>query len=92
VRATLTAVKETLRRSIHETIDQQGSWLRQVVMGNAYHAVPTNAVALADLRYHVTNLWRRTLRWRGQKGRITWARNHVSTRDRAAKSMASQTA
>jgi RNA-directed DNA polymerase len=78
VRATLAAVKETLRRRMHETIDQQGSWLRQVVMGfNAYHAVPTNAVALADFRYHVTNLWRRTLRWRGQKGKITWARMTV---------------
>jgi RNA-directed DNA polymerase len=78
VRATLTAVKETLRRRMHETIDQQGAWLRQVVMGfNAYHAVPTNFVALADFRYHVTNLWRRTLRWRGQKGKITWRRMTV---------------
>ncbi len=78
VRATLAAVKETLRRRMHETIDQQGAWLRQVVMGfNAYHAVPTNFVALADFRYHVTNLWRRTLRWRGQKGSITWARMTV---------------
>jgi len=78
VRATLAAVKETLRRRMHETIDQQGAWLGQVVMGfNAYHAVPTNFVALADFRYHVTNLWRRTLRWRGQKGKITWARMTV---------------
>jgi RNA-directed DNA polymerase len=78
VRATLAAVKETLRRRMHETIDQQGVWLRQVVMGfNAYHAVPTNLVALADFRYHVTNLWRRTLRWRGQKGKITWRRMAV---------------
>jgi RNA-directed DNA polymerase len=75
VRATLKAVKETLRRRMHETIDQQGAWLRRVVMGfNAYHAVPTNAVALADFRYHVTDLWRRTLRSRGQTGKITWMR------------------
>jgi len=78
VRATVAAVKETLRRRMHETIDQQGAWLRQVVMGfNAYHAVQTNFVARADFRYHVTNLWRRTLPWRGQKGRITWARMTV---------------
>jgi RNA-directed DNA polymerase len=78
VRATLRAVKETLRRRMHETIDQQGAWLRQVVMGfNAYHAVPTNFMALADFRHHVTNLWRRTLRWRGQKGGVTWARMTV---------------
>lgn len=78
VRATLAAVKEALRRRMHETIDRQGAWLRQVVMGfNAYHAVPTNYAALADFRYHVTNLWRRTLRWRGQRGKITWARMTV---------------
>jgi RNA-directed DNA polymerase len=52
--------------------------LRRVVMGfNAYHAVPTNAAALADFRYHVPNLWRRALRWRGQKGKITRRRMTV---------------
>ena len=39
-----------------------------------YHAVPTNARALAVFRHHVTDLWRRTLRRRSQKDRITWAR------------------
>jgi group II intron reverse transcriptase/maturase len=78
VRATLAKVRHTLRQRMHETIDRQGAWLRRVVMGfNAYHAVPTNFVALADFRYHVTDLWRRTLRWRGQKGKITWRRMTV---------------
>jgi hypothetical protein len=75
VRARLQVVKETLRRRMHETIDEQGAWLRRVMMGfNAYHAVPTNAVALADFRHNLADLWRRTLRRRGQKGAVTWER------------------
>lgn len=78
VRARLQAVKEALRRWIHETIDEQGAWLRRVVVGfNAYHAIPTNAAALGDFRYNITNLWKRTLRWRGQKGAVTWKRMTV---------------
>src|SRR5215217_4980466 len=53
----------------------QGRWLRQVVSGSfAYHAVPTNRRALMAFRHHVTDLWRRTLRRRSQKDRLTWAR------------------
>jgi RNA-directed DNA polymerase len=75
VRATLQKVKEALRRRMHETIDEQGAWLRRVAMGfYAYHAVPTNAAALWDFRFHLTDLWRRTLRWRSQKDATTWRR------------------
>jgi group II intron reverse transcriptase/maturase len=78
VRAKLQVVKEELRRRMHETIDEQGAWLRRVLMGfNAYHAVPTNSVALWDFRFNVTNIWRRTLNWRGQKGTVTWKRMTV---------------
>ena len=78
VRAKLQVVKEELRRRMHQTIDEQGAWLRRVVMGfNAYHAVPTNSAALGDFRFNVTNLWRRTLNWRGQKGTVTWQRMTV---------------
>src|SRR5208337_3119025 len=78
VRAKLQVVKETLRRRMHETIDEQGAWLRRVVMGfNAYHAVPTNSAALGDFRFNITNLWRRALCRRGQKGTVTWRRMAV---------------
>jgi RNA-directed DNA polymerase len=78
MRAKLQVVKEQLRRRMHETTDEQGAWLRRVVMGfNAYHAVPTNSVALWDFRFNVTNIWRRTLNWRGQKGTVTWQRMTV---------------
>ena len=53
----------------------QGRWLTQVVNGYfAYHAVPTNRRALMAFRHHVIDLWRRTLRRRSQKDRLTWAR------------------
>ena len=56
-------------------IPEQGKRLGQVLRGYFnYHAVPTNARALAVSRHHVTDLWRRTLRRRSQKDRITWAR------------------
>ena len=43
LRGKLREVKETLRRRLHATIDEQGAWLRQVVRGYfAYHAVPNN--------------------------------------------------
>ena len=78
VRTKLKVVKETLRRRMHETIDEQGAWLRRVVMGfNAYHAVPTNSAALGDFRFNITNLWRRALCRRGQKGTVTWRRMTV---------------
>ena len=42
-RATLGAIKEELKRRMHEPIPLQGKWLGQVVRGYfAYHAVPTN--------------------------------------------------
>jgi len=75
VRARLQAIKAELRRRMHHAIPAQGEWLRQVVAGFfAYHAVPTNHRTLAAFRYHVVDLWRRTLRRRGQKDRTTWQR------------------
>jgi RNA-directed DNA polymerase len=75
MRAKLREIKEEMRRRRHQPLAVQGRWLRQVVTGFfAYHAVPTNGRALGAFRYHVTNLWRRTLRRRSQKDRTTWAR------------------
>jgi RNA-directed DNA polymerase len=75
MRAILRAVKETPRRRRHQPIDAQGRWLGQVVRGFfAYHALPTNFVALADFRFHITDLRRRTLRGRSQKDATTWKR------------------
>ena len=75
MRAKLQEIKAQLRERMHDAIPEQGRWLKAVVTGYfAYHAVPTNSRALGAFRYHVTNLWRRTLRRRSQKDGMTWER------------------
>jgi group II intron reverse transcriptase/maturase len=75
MRVRLRAIKEELRRRMHEPIPEQGRWLGQVLRGYfAYHAVPTNTRSLCAFRHHVTNLWRRSLRRRSQRDRTTWDR------------------
>ncbi len=75
MRAKLSEVRDELRRRMHQTIPEQGKWLRQVVTGFfVYHAVPTNGRALVAFRFHVVNLWRRSLIRRSQKDRTTWER------------------
>ena len=45
-RAKLREIREALWQHRHAPLDEQGSWLRQVVSGYfAYHAVPTNSPA-----------------------------------------------
>src|SRR4051812_33835687 len=75
MRAKLKMIKAEMWRRMHQPIPKQGQWLARVVRGYFnYHAVPTNARALAVFRHHITDLWRRTLRRRSQKDRMTWAR------------------
>ena len=75
MRAKLQEMKQEMRRRMHQPIPAQGQWLGRVVCGYFnYHAVPTNGRALEVFRHHVTDFWRRTLRRRSQKDRITWAR------------------
>jgi RNA-directed DNA polymerase len=75
MKAKLQEVKGELRRRMHQSIPEQGEWLRQVVTGFfAYHAVPTNFLALVAFRLHATRLWRRVLRRRSQKDGFTWKR------------------
>ena len=75
MRATLLEIKKEMQRRMHQPIPEQGKWLRQVVTGFfAYHAVPTNSRALHTFRHRVTDLWRRSLRRRSQKDRMTWSR------------------
>jgi hypothetical protein len=65
--AKLLEIKEELRRRMHQSIPQQGAWLKQVISGFLnYHAVPINSAALSAFRYHVTALWLRAPRRRSQ--------------------------
>lgn len=73
--AKLKEIKEELRRRLHQSIPEQGQWLKQVIAGYfAYHAVPTNIQALIAFRFHVISLWGRALRRRSQKDGTTWKR------------------
>ena len=73
MRAKLKAIKQELKRRMHQPIPVQGRWLGQVVKGwFNYHAVPTNSRALSAFRFFVTGIWRQTLRPRSQKDRTTW--------------------
>jgi RNA-directed DNA polymerase len=52
MRGRLRAIKEELRRRMHEPLPEQGRWLGQVVRGYfAYDAVPTNAKSLCAFRH-----------------------------------------
>lgn len=73
MRIKLKAIKEKLRRNMHASIPEQGRFLGQVVRGYfAYHAIPTNFRALTAFRHYVTDAWRRTLRRRSQRDKVTW--------------------
>jgi RNA-directed DNA polymerase len=75
LRAKLQEIKQGLRLRMHQSIPEQGQWLRQIVTGYFnYHAVPTNGRALVTFRYHITAFWKRTLWRRSQKDRTGWAR------------------
>lgn len=75
MRAAIQEIKSQLRARMHDSIPEQGKWLKAVVTGYfAYHAVPTNSRALGAFRHHVIDLWRRSLQRRSQKDGMTWAR------------------
>lgn len=73
--AKLQEVKAELRKRMHQSIRDQGSWLRSVVRGYfAYHAIPENWKAIGAFRIRVAQLWYRSLRRRSQRSRMTWER------------------
>jgi hypothetical protein len=82
MRAKLKAVKDQLRRRMHQPVPVQGRWLASVVRGHmAYYAVPGNARAVRAFRDQVTRHWHKALRRRSQKTRINWTRMHrIATR------------
>jgi len=64
-----------MRKRMHQPIPDQGKWLRSVVGGhNRYYGVPNNTHALRVFRYQVAWRWWRTLRRRGNRKPIIWAR------------------
>ena len=75
MKAKLKEVAGELRRRMHQSIPEQGVWLKQVVTGYfVYHAVPTNSVALVTFRDEIIARWRWVLHRRSQKSALTWTR------------------
>jgi group II intron reverse transcriptase/maturase len=71
----LAEVAVELRDLMNKGIPAMGAYLRAVVRGHfQYYGVPTNGRVLSSFRYHVVDLWRRTLMRRSQKHRMTWDR------------------
>ncbi|HEX6094659.1 MAG TPA: hypothetical protein VFZ07_14970 [Dongiaceae bacterium] len=74
MRATLNAIRQTLKRRKHEPIPVIGKWLRRVIRGYFnYHAVLGNSWR-STFRKEVGRAWLHALRRRGQHGRMSWAR------------------
>jgi group II intron reverse transcriptase/maturase len=71
MRAKLKAVKEELRRRMHQPIPVVGKWLGHVIRGYFnYHAVPTNIRALRTFRDEIIRRWWHTLSRRSDKADI----------------------
>jgi len=75
LRAKLKQVKDQLKRRRHLPIPDQGRWLGSVVRGHlAYYAVPGNSRAISAFHRQLGRLWRRALRRRSQRHRLSWRR------------------
>jgi RNA-directed DNA polymerase len=75
LRAKLREVKTELMRRRHDPVPDQGRWLASVVRGHSnYYAVPGNIDAVAAFHNQAVRHWRRALRRRSQRTRLTWER------------------
>jgi len=75
LRAKLTELKGELRRRLHWPVPVVGKWLRVVLLGHyRYFGVPGNSRKIGAFRYHLSQLWHRTLRRRSQRNRLNWER------------------
>ena len=75
MRAKLQAIKEELRRRMHEPLAQTGEWLQTVIKGYyQYHGVPGNLAPLGVFEERLKRLWRHVIIRRSQKSRHNWTR------------------
>lgn len=71
-RKKLQALKQQIRRRMHDPVAQVGKWLKSVLNGYyQYHAVPGNTAVLKRFRRQVARYWFRALAQRSQR-RPTW--------------------
>lgn len=70
--AKLKEVKIKLRRRLHDSISEQGAYLRSVIMGHVrYYGVPWNSRAIGAFSMAVGHLWWRSLKRRSQRNMVT---------------------
>lgn len=76
LRAKIKAVRMEIMRRRHNSVPEQGKWLRSVVQGHFnYFAVPGNKQSIDIFRTEVIKSWLHALRRRSQKARcLTWDR------------------
>jgi group II intron reverse transcriptase/maturase len=71
----LKEVRAELRRRMHDPVPKQGAYLRVVLMGHMrYYGVPMNRRSLSAFRHQLQWLWRKTLKRRSQKHKLTGTR------------------
>jgi group II intron reverse transcriptase/maturase len=71
-RKKLQAIKQDVRRRMHDPVERTGEWLKSVLDGYYhYHAVPGNLTVLKRLRRQVARYWFHALGKRSQR-RPTW--------------------
>jgi RNA-directed DNA polymerase len=71
-RKKLQAIKQELRRRMHDPVERTGEWLKSVLKGYyQYHAVPGNLTVLKRFRRQVARYWFHVLGQRSQR-RPTW--------------------
>ena len=75
MQAKVKAVGTVLRQRLHRPVPEVGAYLRAVLLGHfRYYGVPMNGRALSAFRAALVRLWRRILRRRSQRTRVTAAR------------------
>jgi hypothetical protein len=68
-------VKAELQRRMHQSVPEQGTYLRSVILGHVRDdGVPMNTRAISAFRLAVGRLWRWALERRSQRTRVSWAR------------------
>ncbi|MEX4005369.1 reverse transcriptase domain-containing protein [Paraburkholderia sp. EG285A] len=74
MRVKLLAVKDQLRRRMHQSVAEQGRYVRAVVARHIrYFGVPRNGRRIGRFRHQIVGSWYRTCR-RSQIHRVKWAR------------------
>jgi hypothetical protein len=64
-----------LRSRMHDSVPEQGAYLRSVVAGHIrYYGVPMNCIAIGAFREKVCRLWHKVLRRCSDKHHLPWER------------------